>query len=59
VIAHMKESMDYYERLEVAEIEGDLLKAFAAKNLTKAAAKYRKLAKARLPLFQSEADMLR
>jgi hypothetical protein len=58
VVAHLKESMDYYQRLDVAEIEGDLLKAFAAKNLAKAAAKYRKLAKARLTLFQTEADTL-
>ncbi|MGD2066296.1 MAG: hypothetical protein PVI43_03895 [Candidatus Bathyarchaeota archaeon] len=27
VLAHFKESLDYYQRLEVAEIEGDLLKA--------------------------------
>ncbi len=58
VVAHLKESMDYYERLDVAEIEGDLLKAFAAKNLAKAEAKYRKLAKAKLALVQAEADTL-
>ena len=27
VIAHLKETMDYYERIHVAGIEGDLLKA--------------------------------
>jgi hypothetical protein len=54
VVAHLKESMDYYERLDVAEIEGDLLKAFAAKNLAKAEAKYRKLAKAKMALVQME-----
>ncbi|MGB6012092.1 MAG: DUF5661 family protein, partial [Desulfobacterales bacterium] len=27
VIAHLKETMDYYERIDVAEMEGDLLKA--------------------------------
>ena len=27
VLAHLKETMDYYERIDVAEIEGDLLKA--------------------------------
>lgn len=58
VVAHLKESMDYYERLDVAEIEGDLLKAFAAKNLTKAEAKYRKLIQAKLALNQAEADTL-
>ncbi|MFH0786358.1 MAG: DUF5661 family protein [Pseudomonadota bacterium] len=58
VVAHLKESLDYYRRLEVAEIEGDLLKAFANKNLAKAAAKYRLLIQARLALVQTEADTL-
>ncbi len=55
VLAHLKETMDYYQRLDVAELEGDLLKAMAAKDLTKAADKYRKLLKARLALAQAEA----
>jgi hypothetical protein len=59
VVAHLKESLDYYRRLEVAEIEGDLLKAFAAKNLAKAEAKYRKLAQARLALIQIETETLK
>ncbi len=46
VMAHLKETMDYYERLEVAEIEGDLLKAILAKNLKKIEEKYNKLIKA-------------
>ena len=46
VLAHLKETMDYYERLEVAEIEGDLLKAVLAKNLKKIEEKYKKLIKA-------------
>jgi uncharacterized protein YaaW (UPF0174 family) len=46
VLAHLKETMDYYERLEVAEIEGDLLKAILAKNLKKVEEKYKKLIKA-------------
>jgi hypothetical protein len=54
VVAHLKESMDYYRRLDVAEIEGDLLKAFAAKNLAKAAVKYKKLLQAKLVLAQTE-----
>jgi hypothetical protein len=58
VVAHLKESMDYYERLDVAEIEGDLLKAFAAKNPAKAETKYRKLLLAKLALGQIEADTL-
>lgn len=58
VVAHLKESMDYYERLEVAEIEGDLLKAFAAKNPAKAEAKYKKLVQAKLALVKAEAEAL-
>jgi hypothetical protein len=46
VLAHLKETMDYYKRLEVAEIEGDLLKAVLAKNLKKVEEKYKKLIKA-------------
>jgi uncharacterized protein YaaW (UPF0174 family) len=46
VLAHLKETMDYYERLAVAEIEGDLLKAILAKNLKKIEEKYKKLIKA-------------
>ena len=55
VLAHLKETMDYYQRLDVAELEGDLLKAMAANDLDKAAAKYRKLLKARLALAEAEA----
>lgn len=58
VVAHLKESLDYYQRLDVAEIEGDLLKAFASKNLVKAEAKYRKLVQAKLALVQTESDTL-
>jgi hypothetical protein len=46
VLAHMKETLDYYQRLDVAEIEGDLLKAVLSKNLDKIQAKYKKLIKA-------------
>jgi hypothetical protein len=55
VLAHLKETMDYYQRLDVAELEGDLLKAMAGKDLTKAADKYRKLLKAKLALAEAEA----
>jgi hypothetical protein len=58
VLAHLRESMDYYKRLEVAEIEGDILKALKAKNLAKVEALYRKLAKAKLELFQEESRQL-
>jgi len=46
VLAHLKEMMDYYERLEITEIEGDLLKAVLSKNLNKIEEKYRKLIRA-------------
>ena len=58
VLAHFKESLDYYKRLEVAEIEGDLLKAAVAKNPAKVEALYRKLVNARLILSQEESDKL-
>ncbi|MDH5495312.1 MAG: hypothetical protein OEY24_06380, partial [Candidatus Bathyarchaeota archaeon] len=48
VLAHFKESLDYYQRLEVAEIKGDLLKAVVAKNALKVQALHRKLIKAKL-----------
>jgi len=46
VLAHLKETMDYYKRLEVVEIEGDILKAVLAKDLKKFESKYKKLAQA-------------
>jgi hypothetical protein len=58
VVAHLKESLDYYRRLEVAEIEGDLLKAFAGKNPAKAESKYKMLVKAKLALAQIESESL-
>jgi hypothetical protein len=50
VLAHMKETLDYYERLDIAEIEGDLLKAVLSKNLDKIQTKYKKLIKAQFAL---------
>lgn len=58
VLAHFKESLDYYKRLEVAEIEGDLLKAVVDKNASKVEALYRKLIPAKLALAQAERDLL-
>jgi len=40
VLAHLKEMLDYYVRLRVAEIEGDMLKALVAKNPEKLMQKY-------------------
>jgi hypothetical protein len=50
VLAHMKEMLDYYERLDVAEVEGDLLKAVLSRNLNKIETKYQKLIKAQAAL---------
>jgi hypothetical protein len=47
VLAHLKESMEYYERLEVAELEGDLLKAILAGDVDKLRHRYRQLIDAR------------
>ncbi len=53
VLAHLKEMLDYYMRLEVAELEGDLLKAFIRGNTEKFAQIYRKLIEARAELNAS------
>jgi len=58
VLAHFKETLDYYQRLEVAEIEGDLLKALLNKNAEKVAVLYGKLVKARHQLSQAEIEVL-
>jgi hypothetical protein len=54
VIAHLKESLDYYKLLEVAELEGDLLKAVAAGNIMKIRIEYKKLAEAKIALAKAE-----
>ena len=50
VLAHMKETLDYYKRLDVAEVEGDLLKAVLSRNVNKIEIKYQKLIKAQAAL---------
>jgi len=59
VLAHLKETMDYYQRLDIAEIEGDLLKAILSKNLTKIESKYKKLIEAQLVLSKSTISQLK
>jgi len=54
VLAHLKEMLDYYTRLEVAEIEGDMLKASRAGDDKKLAVYYKKLVAARAELVQAE-----
>lgn len=58
VLAHFKESLDYYERLEVAELEGDLLKAVIAQNAAKVEKLHRELVSARLALSKVESKLL-
>jgi hypothetical protein len=59
VIAHLKETMDYYRRIDVAEIEGDLLKAILSRNIDKIESKYKKLIEAQRQLNQAVAEHLR
>lgn len=58
VLAHLKESLDYYKRLEVAELEGDLLKALVARDLGKVKNLYKELAEAKRILSQAESEVL-
>ena len=53
VLAHLKETLDYYKRLEVVEIEGDILKALLTKDLKKVESKYKQLVQAQQLLAQA------
>jgi hypothetical protein len=55
VLAHMKESLDYYLLLDVAEAEGDLAMAVAAGDVERIRKYYRKLAEARAVLSGAQA----
>jgi hypothetical protein len=54
VLAHFKESLEYYKFLEVAELEGDLLKAVVAGQSKKLKTYYGRLAEARIALRKAE-----
>ena len=58
VLAHLKETMDYYKRIEVAETEGDLLEAIRSKNMERIESKYKKLIEAQNILIKSVSDQL-
>ena len=58
VLAHLKEFSDYYKRLEVMEIEGDLHQAALAGESKKMVSLQHKLTQAKLELRQSEAAEL-
>jgi len=54
VLAHLKEMLDYYTRLDVAELEGDLFKASKKGDAEKLAQIYKRLITARAALSESE-----
>jgi hypothetical protein len=58
VLAHFKESLDYYRLLEVAELEGDLFKAVVRGQAKKVKDYYARLAKARITLRKAELSRL-
>jgi hypothetical protein len=58
VLAHLKESLEYYERLEVAELEGDLFKAIQVGDVNKVRKKNNLLLKARRTLVDAEMKQL-
>jgi hypothetical protein len=59
VLAHLKESLLYYKRIAVAELEGDLLKAAKARDADKIRSVYERIVLARLALDQAELDFLK
>lgn len=59
VLAHLKESLLYYKRIAVAELEGDLLKATKARDTNKMQSVYERMVAARLVLSQSEVRFLK
>ena len=54
VLAHLKEMLDYYMRLEVAELEGDILKALQAGDADKVTRKYQQFLIAKAALSEYE-----
>ena len=58
VLAHLKESLLYYKRLTVAELEGDLLKATQARDADRMCSLYERIVSARLALNQAEVRLL-
>jgi hypothetical protein len=54
VLAHLKETLDYYSRLRVAEVEGDMLKALVGNDPEKLILKYRLWLTAKADLAKRE-----
>jgi hypothetical protein len=59
VLAHFMENLDYYRRLEVMELEGDLFKALAGGNIAKAKKYMKRLAGAKTGLAEAEDRQLK
>jgi len=59
VLAHLKEMIDYYRRIDVAEMEGDLLKAILSGDIKKIQNKYKRLIEAQISLNQNVKDQLK
>lgn len=59
VMAHFKETLDYYRLLEVAELEGDLIKALVKGDLNKIRSVYTRLNQARIGLYQAQLKQLK
>ena len=58
VLAHLKEMLDYYQRLDVGEGEGDLFKAIISGDVAKIRKEYTKLLATRIHLAQVEQNQL-
>jgi hypothetical protein len=59
VLAHLKETLDYYVRLRVTEIEGDMVKASNDKNSEKLMEKYHLWMAAKTELANRERESSR
>ncbi|MCX8030314.1 MAG: hypothetical protein N3A59_01870 [Thermodesulfovibrionales bacterium] len=59
VMAHFMEMLDYYYRLEIAELEGDFLKALTKNEFQKAKKYYSKLIEAKMNLINLEKKKLK
>ena len=59
VIAHLKESLGYYRRLKIMELEIVIHKALVAKDTAKLEKNLKKLEKAKLELSKSEVAQLK
>ena len=59
VMAHFMEMLDYYKRLDVAEAEGDLLKAVVSGNMQKVKKYYRKITEGKKELAKTERGQIK